>query len=47
MPYQNVSVETEYDEDKWVQALEVQPTAREVVHHVLVFALPKGGRDRR
>ena len=27
-----------------MQALEVQPTAREVVHHVLVFALPKGAR---
>ena len=44
MGYQNVSVPTEYDEDKWVQALEVQPTAREVVHHVLVFAVPKGQR---
>lgn len=44
MGYQNVSVPTDYDEDKWVQALEVQPTAREVVHHVLVFALPKGQR---
>jgi thiol-disulfide isomerase/thioredoxin len=44
MPYQTVTVPTEYDEDKWVQGLEVQPTAREVVHHVLVFALPKGQR---
>ena len=42
MPYQNVSIDTDYPEDKWVQALEVQPTAREVVHHVLIFALPKG-----
>jgi thiol-disulfide isomerase/thioredoxin len=44
MPYQNLSVETNYDEDRWVQALEVQPTARQVVHHVLVFAGPKGAR---
>lgn len=44
MPYQNVAIDTDYAEDKWVQALEVQPTAREVVHHVLVFALPKGAR---
>lgn len=44
MPYQNLSVLTEFEEDKWVQALEVQPTAREVVHHVLIFAIPKGGR---
>jgi thiol-disulfide isomerase/thioredoxin/mono/diheme cytochrome c family protein len=42
MPYQNVTVETNYDEDRWVRALEVQPTAREVVHHVLVFAAKKG-----
>src|SRR5262245_15673413 len=32
MAYQNVQVDTNYDEDKWVKALEVQPTAREVVH---------------
>lgn len=44
MPYQNVIVPTDFDEDKWVQGLEVQPTAREVVHHVLVFAVPKGSR---
>jgi thiol-disulfide isomerase/thioredoxin len=44
MGYQNVVVPTEFDEDKWVQALEVQPTARGVVHHVLVFAVPKGQR---
>ena len=44
MPYQNLRVETNYDEDRWVRALEVQPTAREVVHHVLVFAVPKGQR---
>lgn len=44
MPYKNVVVPTNLDEDKWVQALEVIPGAREVVHHVLVFALPKGQR---
>jgi len=44
MPYQNVNVETNYDDDRWVQALEVQPTDRAVVHHVLVFALRKGQR---
>jgi thiol-disulfide isomerase/thioredoxin/mono/diheme cytochrome c family protein len=44
MPYQRASVQTEFDEDRWVQGLEVQPTAREVVHHVLVFALQRGQR---
>jgi hypothetical protein len=47
MRYQNVTVETNLEEDKWVQALEVQPTAREVVHHVLVHAIPKGTRPQR
>ncbi len=42
MPYQNVSVDTNLEEDRWIQALEVQPSAREVTHHVLVFASPKG-----
>ncbi|MFO0805344.1 MAG: redoxin family protein [Gemmataceae bacterium] len=42
MPYQNVTVDTSFEEDRWVSAIEVQPSAREVTHHVLVFAAPKG-----
>ena len=42
MPYQNVTVETDFKEDKWVQAYEIQPTARDVVHHVLVFVRAPG-----
>ena len=38
MPYQNVVVETNLAEDKWVQAIEVRPGNASVVHHVLVFA---------
>ncbi len=38
MPYQNVTVETHLPEDRWVQAWEVLPSARAVVHHVLVWA---------
>jgi hypothetical protein len=48
MPYQNVTVDTGLTEDKWVTALEVQPTAREVVHHVLIFvrdSVGRGGSD--
>jgi thiol-disulfide isomerase/thioredoxin len=37
MPYQTATIETSFGEDRWVRALEIQPTAREVVHHVLVF----------
>jgi peroxiredoxin/mono/diheme cytochrome c family protein len=40
MDYQNVVVETDFSEDRWVQALEVRPTAKQVVHHVLVFVIP-------
>ena len=36
--YQYFEVPTGFTEDKWVQALEILPGAREVVHHVLVFA---------
>lgn len=36
--YQYFEVPTGFTEDKWVQALEIMPGAREVVHHVLVFA---------
>lgn len=47
MPYQNVTVETDLKEDRWVRALEVRPTARGVVHHVLVFALPPGAKEKK
>jgi hypothetical protein len=39
MPYQNVIVETKFAEGHWVRAIEVRPTAREVVHHVLVHVI--------
>ena len=42
MPYKNVTIETNFGEDKWVRGFEVQPTAREVVHHVLIFAQEAG-----
>jgi thiol-disulfide isomerase/thioredoxin len=42
MDYHIERIETDYLEDRWIRAVEVQPTARDVVHHVLVFAMPKG-----
>jgi hypothetical protein len=36
--YQYFDVPTNFTEDKWVQAIEVRPGARQVVHHVLVFS---------
>jgi hypothetical protein len=39
IPYRNLFVPTGLKEDKWVQAVEVRPTARAVVHHVLAFVV--------
>ena len=39
LPYRSLFVPTLLKEDKWVQAVEVRPSARQVVHHVLVFVL--------
>ena len=39
MPYENVVIQTNLDEDKWVQAIEVRPGNRSVVHHMVVFLL--------
>ncbi|HZI41083.1 MAG TPA: hypothetical protein VFD67_05250 [Gemmatimonadaceae bacterium] len=38
--YMYFEVPTKFTEDKWVQAIEIMPGARDVVHHVLVFARP-------
>lgn len=46
MAYQNIIVPTNVTEDKWVSALEILPTARQVVHHVLVFVMPPGSSRR-
>jgi hypothetical protein len=44
--YQNFSVPTNFAEDKWIQAIEVRPGVRSVVHHVLVFSREPGGTAR-
>ena len=46
MPYQTIRVETKFKEDKWVQGYEVQPTARAVVHHVIVRVHQPGEKSR-
>ncbi len=44
MPWENVIIDPGITEDKWAVAMEVQPTARAVVHHVLVFVRPPQGQ---
>jgi peroxiredoxin len=42
MQYQNETINTRFLEDRWVQAYEIMPTARSVVHHVIVTMHEKG-----
>lgn len=47
MPYAHDVVETELTEDRWVQSYEILPSARDVVHHVIVRVHEKGSEVRR
>jgi hypothetical protein len=38
VPYRYFELPTNFTEDKWVQAIELRPGARSVVHHILAFA---------
>jgi peroxiredoxin len=42
VPYRYFFVKTDFKEDKWVERAEARPGAPEVVHHILVFIVPKG-----
>ncbi len=42
VPYQYISIPTNFTEDKWVRAAEVHPGAPDVIHHAIVFIVPKG-----
>lgn len=42
MDYQYVRIDPGFKEDKWVSAMQILPTDRSVVHHVLVFLVPPG-----
>lgn len=46
IPYQYIEVPTSFAEDKWVQAIEIRPGVRSVVHHVLVFSREPNGTNR-
>jgi hypothetical protein len=45
LPYKEITVETDQPEDRWVQAIEVQPGDRNVVHHALISVLPPAGHE--
>ena len=45
IPYQSVLIDTNLAEDKWIQAIEVQPGDRRVVHHMLIYLQPAGRKQ--
>ncbi len=45
IPYLYFSMPTGFTEDKWIQAMEIRPGNRSVVHHVIAFAQDAGARD--
>ena len=45
VPYKYFRVPTNFTEDKWIQAAEIRPGHREVVHHVIVF-IQEAGKER-
>jgi peroxiredoxin len=47
VPYQHFRVPTNFSEDKWIAASEVQPGNRQVVHHTIVYIEPPGAKRRR
>jgi len=48
VPYQYFVVPTNFTEDKWVQAAEIRPDKRAVIHHVIVFIQdPNPGPNQR
>ncbi len=42
--YQYFKFDPKFEKDMWIQAAELKPGNREVVHHILAFATPKGER---
>ncbi len=44
--YQYFQVPTNFTEDKWVQAIEVRPGTRSIVHHILVFCREPNAKPR-
>lgn len=42
--YNYVIIPTNFKEDTWIQAAEVRPGNRQVVHHVIAFIRPKGSQ---
>lgn len=47
VPYQYFRAPTNFEDDTWIEASEVQPGNTSVVHHTIVYAQPPGSKRRR
>ena len=45
--YRNIAIPLGLTEDKWITAIDMRPSARSVVHHVLYFGDPSGQAHAR
>ena len=45
IPYLYFTMPTNFTEDKWVQAIEIRPSNRMVVHHVIAYAQAPGAKS--
>src|SRR5262249_16276040 len=45
VPYLYFSIPTGFTEDKWIQAIEIRPGNRSVVHHVIAYAQDTNIKD--
>ena len=44
IPYKYLTVQTNFNEDKWVQAAEIRAGNRKAVHHIIVYVQEPGAR---
>ena len=44
IPYKYFTVPTNFTEDRWIQAAEIRPGNRSVVHHIIVFVQEPGAK---
>jgi peroxiredoxin len=40
IPYRYFTLDTNFDEDKWIERAEARPGSPEVVHHIIAFVVP-------
>jgi len=45
IPYKYLTVQTNFNEDKWVQAAEIRAGNRKVVHHIIVYVQEPGVKN--